>query len=58
MADGHRASPKSGTGIATPSTGRPNRLKPARAEVTRYDKRGYVFLGIATAEAPIIWFQA
>ena len=31
-----------------------NRLKHARAVATRYDKRGYVFLGTATATALVI----
>ncbi|MFE1384225.1 hypothetical protein ACFW6S_35305 [Streptomyces sp. NPDC058740] len=31
-----------------------NRLKHARAVVTRYDKRGYVFLDTATAAALVI----
>ncbi|MFJ3881583.1 IS5 family transposase [Streptomyces sp. NPDC090077] len=32
-----------------------NRLKQSRAVATRYDKRGYVFLGTATAAAVFIW---
>lgn len=31
-----------------------NRLKQSRAVATHYDKRGYVFLGIATAAAVAI----
>ncbi|MFD8970784.1 IS5 family transposase [Streptomyces sp. NPDC059568] len=34
-----------------------NRLKNARAVTTRYDKRGYVFLGTATAAALVIWLR-
>lgn len=34
-----------------------NKLKHARAVATRYDKRGYVFLGIATAAALVIWLR-
>lgn len=35
-----------------------NRLKHSRAVATRYDKRGYVFLGTATAAALAIWLRA
>ncbi|MFZ4240215.1 transposase [Streptomyces murinus] len=35
-----------------------NRLKQSRALATRYDKRGYVFLGTATATAVVIWLRA
>ncbi|MFF9527677.1 IS5 family transposase [Streptomyces achromogenes] len=35
-----------------------NRLKQSRAVATRYDKRGYVFLGTATAAALAIWLRA
>ncbi|MDQ0701059.1 transposase [Streptomyces sp. W4I9-2] len=35
-----------------------NKLKHARAVATRYDKRGYVFLGTATAAALVIWLRA
>ncbi|GAA2420288.1 IS5 family transposase [Streptomyces glaucus] len=35
-----------------------NRLKQSRAVATRYDKRGYVFLGTATAAALVIWLRA
>ncbi|WP_394297829.1 IS5 family transposase [Streptomyces globisporus] len=35
-----------------------NRLKQSRAVATRYDKRGYVFLGTATAAAVAIWLRA
>lgn len=35
-----------------------NRLKHARAVATRYDKRGYVFLGTATAAALVIWLRS
>ncbi len=34
-----------------------NRLKNARAVATRYDKRGYVYLGTATAAALAIWLR-
>ncbi|MFI9756308.1 IS5 family transposase [Streptomyces collinus] len=34
-----------------------NKLKHARAVATRYDKRGYVFLGTATAAALVIWLR-
>jgi transposase len=34
-----------------------NMLKQARAVATRYDKRGYVFLGTATAAALVIWLR-
>ncbi|MEU4986820.1 IS5 family transposase, partial [Streptomyces sp. NPDC021969] len=34
-----------------------NRLKHARAVATRYDKRGYVFLGTATAAVLVIWLR-
>lgn len=34
-----------------------NRLKQHRAVATRYDKRGYIFLGTATAAALAIWLQ-
>lgn len=34
-----------------------NRLKQFRAIATRYDKRGYVFLGTATAAALVIWLR-
>jgi transposase len=34
-----------------------NRLKHARAVATRNDKRGYVFLGTATAATLIIWLR-
>ncbi|RVU20870.1 hypothetical protein EOT10_26350 [Streptomyces antnestii] len=32
-----------------------NRMKQSRAIATRYDKRGYVFLGTATVAAIVIW---
>ncbi|OEJ96311.1 transposase [Streptomyces thermolilacinus SPC6] len=35
-----------------------NLLKQSRAVATRYDKRGYVFLGTATAAALVIWLRA
>ncbi|MFJ3086690.1 IS5 family transposase [Streptomyces sp. NPDC086838] len=34
-----------------------NRMKQFRAVATRYDKRGYVFLGTATAAAVAIWLR-
>jgi transposase len=34
-----------------------NRIKQARAVATRYDKRGYVFLGTTTVAALIIWLR-
>jgi len=34
-----------------------NRLKQFRAVATRYDKRGYVFLGTVTAAAVAIWLR-
>ncbi|MFJ4013424.1 IS5 family transposase [Streptomyces sp. NPDC090026] len=34
-----------------------NKLKQARAVATRYDKRGYVYLGTATAAALAIWLR-
>ncbi|MFD6346635.1 IS5 family transposase [Streptomyces roseolus] len=34
-----------------------NRMKQSRAVATRYDKRGYVFLGTATAAAVAIWLR-
>lgn len=34
-----------------------NRLKQSRAVATRYDKRGYVYLGTATAAAVVIWLR-
>ncbi|MFF7469044.1 IS5 family transposase [Streptomyces sp. NPDC008092] len=35
-----------------------NRLKQYRAVATRYDKRGYVFLGAATSAALLIWLRS
>lgn len=35
-----------------------NELKNSRAVATRYDKRGYVFLGTVTAAALVIWLRA
>jgi transposase len=34
-----------------------NKLKQSRAVATRYDKRGYVFLGTATAATLVIWLR-
>ncbi|MFF0887906.1 IS5 family transposase [Streptomyces sp. NPDC003456] len=34
-----------------------NRLKQSRAVATRYDKRGYIYLGTATAAALVIWLR-
>ncbi|MFG3382195.1 transposase [Streptomyces sp. NPDC047999] len=34
-----------------------DRLKNSRAVATRYDKRGYVFLGTVTAAAQVIWLR-
>ncbi|SCF56941.1 Transposase DDE domain-containing protein [Streptomyces sp. Ncost-T10-10d] len=34
-----------------------NKLKHARAVATRYDKRGYVYLGTVTATALVIWLR-
>ncbi|WP_370466705.1 IS5 family transposase [Streptacidiphilus sp. PB12-B1b] len=34
-----------------------NKLKHARAVATRYDKRGYVYLGTVTAAALLIWLR-
>lgn len=34
-----------------------NRVKQSRAIATRYDKRGYVFLGTATVAAIVIWLR-
>ncbi len=34
-----------------------NRLKNFRAVATRYDKRGYVFLGTVSAAAVIVWLR-
>ncbi len=34
-----------------------NKLKNSRAVATRYDKRGYVFLGTVTAAAVVIWLR-
>ena len=35
-----------------------NRLKQFRAVATRYDKRGYVYLGTVTAAALLIWLRS
>lgn len=35
-----------------------NRLKQYRAVATRYDKRGYVFLGTTTSAALLIWLRS
>ncbi|MDR6981292.1 transposase [Streptomyces sp. 3330] len=35
-----------------------NRLKSSQAVATRYDKRGYVFLGTVTAAALVIWLRS
>lgn len=34
-----------------------NKLKQFRAVATRYDKRGYVYLGTVTAAALLIWLR-
>ncbi|MBT2364931.1 transposase [Streptomyces sp. ISL-10] len=34
-----------------------NKLRQSRAVATRYDKRGYVYLGTATAAALVIWLR-
>ncbi|WP_435841713.1 hypothetical protein [Streptomyces griseofuscus] len=34
-----------------------NKLKHARAVTTRYDKRGYIYLGTVTAAALVIWLR-
>lgn len=34
-----------------------NRLKQSRAVATRYDKRGYVYLGTVTAAVIVIWLR-
>jgi transposase len=34
-----------------------NRLKQSCAVATRYDKRGYVYLGTATAASMVIWLR-
>ncbi|MFF5667908.1 MULTISPECIES: hypothetical protein [Streptomyces] len=34
-----------------------NKLKHARAVGTRYDKRGYIYLGTVTAAALVIWLR-
>lgn len=35
-----------------------NKLKPFRAVATRYDKRGYVYLGTVMAAALLIWLRS
>ncbi len=35
-----------------------NRLKQSRAVATRFDKRGYVFLGAVTAASLAIWLRS
>ncbi|SCK54253.1 Transposase and inactivated derivatives [Streptomyces sp. SceaMP-e96] len=35
-----------------------NKLKQFRAVATRYDKRGYVYLGTVTAAAVLIWLRS
>jgi transposase len=35
-----------------------NKLKQLRAVATRYDKRGYVYLGTVTAAALLIWLRS
>lgn len=35
-----------------------NKLNQFRAVATRYDKRGYVFLGTVTAAALLIWLRS
>lgn len=34
-----------------------NKLKAFRAVASRYDKRGYVFLGTVTVAALVIWLR-
>lgn len=35
-----------------------NKLKNSRAVATRYDKRGYVYLGTVTAASLVIWLRS
>jgi transposase len=35
-----------------------NKIKQFRAVATRYDKRGYIFLGTVTAAALLIWLRS
>ncbi|MEV7123874.1 IS5/IS1182 family transposase, partial [Kitasatospora griseola] len=35
-----------------------NKLKTFRAVATRFDKRGYVYLGTVTAAALVIWLRS
>ncbi|GAA3117342.1 hypothetical protein GCM10010521_01320 [Streptomyces rameus] len=39
------------------ASARTDPLKHARAVATRYDKRGYVYLGTVTAAALVIWLR-
>lgn len=52
------ASTKSGTKKRNMVERAINKLKQSRAVATRYDKRGYVFLGTATASALVIWLRS
>lgn len=35
-----------------------NKIKQFRAVATRYDKRGYIYLGTVTAAALLIWLRS
>jgi transposase len=54
----HAADARTAPRPAAASKGRAiNRLKQSRAVATRYDKRGYVYLGTTTAAALTIWLR-
>ncbi|MGW6832264.1 hypothetical protein ACWGCI_02455 [Streptomyces sp. NPDC054949] len=36
----------------------PRRRRAGQADATRYDKRGYVFLGTATAAVLVVWLRS